>query len=413
MRGNERGGGVPVYEAKVPYDRDARRPWRTMPFPQSEYERRITTVQARLKAEGLAALVAYSNGADPGNGRYLVNFETSAGDTIVVIPASGPPMLTTNWLMHGEPMHTMIWTAWLDDVRGAERPGFVRSPETSVAGHAADRIQEARAAADRIGVAGGPILPHHVMVALEERLPRATWIPADDLLMEVRAVKSPLEIEAMRRAARISGRMHEEALRALAPGAREFDVASRAHAVAFAEGADALAFESAVATGPRAGLKHCAPSDRVMEPGDMVFLDMAATYHGYCADVSRSTVVGTPSAEQRRFLDTGLEMFEAALAKAAPGVPVQDMIAAARAIAVRAGYEADYMPKGFGHGLGCSLFERPSLRPATTDVLKPGNIFALEPMLIRMNFGTACIEETVLITPTGAEALSGCPLRVW
>lgn len=384
-----------------------------MPFPQTEYERRIAAVQARLKAEGLAALVAYSNGADPGNARYLVNFETSAGDTIVVVPATGAPMLTTNWLMHGEPMHTSIWTAWLDDVRGAARPGFDRSPDTSVAGHAADRVQEAHAAADRIGFAGSAIFPHTVMVALQERLPRATWIPADNLLAEIRAVKSPLEIEVMRRAARISGRMHEEALRALVPGAREFDVASRAHAVAFTEGADSLAFESAVATGPRAGLKHCAPSDRVVEAGDMVFLDMAATYHGYCADVSRSTVVGKPSDDQRRFLDTGLEMFQAALATAGPGVPVQDMIAAARAIAVRAGYEAEYMPKGFGHGLGCSLFERPSLRPVTTDVLQPGYVFALEPMLIRINFGTACIEETVLITPTGAEALSGCPLRAW
>ncbi|HET7266019.1 MAG TPA: Xaa-Pro peptidase family protein [bacterium] len=404
---------MPVYEAKVPYDPEARRPWRWMPFPQGEYERRIAAVQARLKTEGLAALVAYSNGADRGNARYLVNFETNAGDTIVVVPADGAPMMTTNWLMHGEPMHTSIWTTWLDDVRGAERLGFSRSPETSVAGQAADRIHEARAAADRIGFAGSAIFPHTVMVALQERLPRATWIPADDLLMEVRAVKSPLEIEVMRRAARISGKMHEEALRTLAPGAREFDVASRAHAVAFAEGADALAFESAVATGPRAGLKHCAPTDRVMEPGDMVFLDMAATYHGYSADVSRSTVVGRPSAEQRRYLDTALEMFEAALATARPGVPVQDMIAAARAIAVRAGYEAEYMPKGFGHGLGCSLFERPSLRPSTTDILQPGNTFALEPMLIRMNAGTACVEETVLITPTGAEALSGCPLRVW
>jgi len=404
---------VPVYQAKVPYDPDARRPWRTMPFPESEYERRIAAVQARLRAERLAALVAFSNGADPGHARYLVNFEPSAGDTMVVIPAAGPPMLTTNWLMHGEPMHTSIWTTWLADVRPAERAGFSRTPETSVAGHAADRIQESGAAADRIGVAGSDIFPHPIMVALQERLPRATWIPADDLLMDVRGVKSPLEIEVMRRAARISGLMHEEALRALAPGAREFDVAARAHGVAFAEGADALAFDSAVATGPRAGLKHCAPSDRVMEPGDMVFLDMAAVYHGYNADVSRTTVVGTPNAEQRRFLDTGLAMFEAVLAKAAPGVPVQDLIATARAIAARAGYEADYMPKGFGHGLGCSLFERPSLRPATTAVLEQGNVFALEPMLIRMNFGTACIEETVLITPTGAEALSGCPLRVW
>jgi Xaa-Pro aminopeptidase len=404
---------MPVYQTKVPYDPEARRPWQTMPFPQSEYQRRIAVVQARLQARGLAALVAYSNGADPGNARYLVNFETSAGDTIVVVPAAGPPMLTTNWLMHGEPMHTSIWTASLDDVRAAERPGFARDPETSVAGHAADRIREAHAAGDRVAVAGWAILPHSVMVALEERLPRATWIPADDLLLDVRAVKSPLEIEVMRRAARISGRMHEAALQALTPGAREFDVASRAHAAAFAEGADALAFESAVATGPRAGLKHCAPTERVMEPGDMVFLDMAAVYRGYCADVSRSTVVGAPNAEQRRFLDTGLEMFEAVLAKAGPGVAVQELIATARAIAARAGYEADYMPKGFGHGLGCSLFEQPSLRPATTAILEPGNVFALEPMLVRTNFGTACIEDTVLITPAGAEALSGCPFRVW
>jgi Xaa-Pro aminopeptidase len=404
---------VPVYQAKVPYDPESRRPWRRMPFPQAEYDRRIAAVQARLREAGFAALVAFSNRGDPGNVRYLANFEAVAGDTIVVVPASGTPMLTTNWLMHGEPMHTSIWTTCVEDVRAAERPGFVKAAETSVAGHTADRLTEAGAAAERIGVAGGPIFPHQVMVALEERLPRATWIPADDLLLDVRGVKSAPEIAAMRRAARISGLMHEEALRALRPGATEFEVASRAHAVAFAEGADSLAFDSAVATGPRAGLKHCAPTNRVMEPGDMVFLDMAATYEGYCADVSRSTVVGTPSAEQRRFLDTGLAMFEAALAKAAPGVPVQELIAAARVIAERAGYGADYMPKGFGHGLGCSLFERPSLRPATTAVLEPGNVFALEPMLIRTNFGTACIEETVLITATGAEALSGCPLRVW
>ncbi len=402
-----------IYQAKVPYDLAARRAWRALPFPEAEYERRIAAVQARLRAEGLAALLAYSNGADPGHARYLVNFETSAGDTVVVVPADGAPMMATNWLMHGEPMHTSIWTTWLADVRPAERPGFARTPETSVAGHTVDRIREAGASAERIGVAGTAIAPHHLMVALQEHLPRATWVPADDLMLDVRAVKSPLEIEVMRRAARISGLMHEEALRALVPGARGHDVAARAHAVAFAEGADALAFDSAVATGPWAGLKHSAPSDRAVEPGDMVFLDMAAVYHGYCADVSRSTVVGTPSAEQRRFLDTGLAMFEAVLAKAAPGVPVQDLIATARRIAADAGYEADYMPKGFGHGLGCSLFERPSLRPATTAVLEPGNIFALEPMLVRMNFGTACIEETVLITPSGAEALSSCPLRVW
>ncbi len=402
-----------TYQAKVAYGLEERRPWTNLPFPREEYERRIVAVQAKLRVERLSALVAFSNRGDPGHVRYLSNFEAGPGDTVVVVPVDGAPMLSTNWLMHGEPMHTSIWATWLDDARPAERPGMAKTLETSVSGHTADRLQEARADRGRVGIAGGPILPYRFMEDLRERLPRVAWVPADDLLFAVRAKKSAPEIEAMRRAAWISGRMHEAALAALSPGARERDVAAAAHAAAFKEGADALAFDSAVATGPRAGLKHCAPSDRVMESGDMVFLDMAAMYAGYFADVSRSTVVGTPSDEQRRFLDTGLAMYEAAFAKAGPGVPVQDLIAAAREIAEREGYEADYMPKGFGHGLGCSLFELPSLRPTTTSILEPGNTFALEPMLVRTHFGTACIEETVLITEDGAEALSGCPLRVW
>ena len=404
---------MPVYQAKVPYGVAERRPWTTLPFPAAEYERRIKAVQAGLRAEHLDALVAFSNRGDPGHVRYLSNFEAGPGDTVVVVPADGAPMLSTNWLMHGEPMHTSLWATWLDDARPAERPGMASSIATSVSGHAVDRLLEARSDRGQIGLAGTPILPYRFVEDLRERLPRATWVPADDLLFEVRARKSAVEIDAMRRAARMSGRMHEAALAALAPGTTERAVAAAAHAAAFRDGADALAFDSAVATGPRAGLKHCAPTDRVIQSGDMVFLDMAAMTDGYFADVSRSTVVGEPSAEQRRFLDTGLAMFEAALAKAAPGVPVQEMIAAAKAIAAREGYEADYMPKGFGHGLGCSLFELPSLRPTTKSVLAPGNTFALEPMLVRTHFGTACIEETVLITERGAEALSGCPLRVW
>ena len=94
------GGRVPVYEAKVPYDPEARRPWRWMPFPQGEYERRIAAVQARLKTDGLAALVAYSNGADRGNARYLVNFETNAGDTIVVVPADRGQPAAARFVAH-------------------------------------------------------------------------------------------------------------------------------------------------------------------------------------------------------------------------------------------------------------------------------------------------------------------------
>jgi Xaa-Pro aminopeptidase len=404
---------MPAYRAKVPYGPEDRRAWTVLPFPRSEYERRLAEVRDRLQSYRLGALLAFASNSDPGQARYLANFEAGPGETFVVVPLAGAPMLTTNWLMHGEPMHTSIWTTWLDDVRPAERAGFSSAPETTVAGQVAEKLHELGLQRERIGVAGNAILPHGVLTELRERLPNAALVPADTLLLDVRSRKSPLEIDVMRRAARISGRMHEAAIETIAPGVSERAVAAKAHGVAFAEGADELAFASAVAGGPRAGLKHCAPTDRVFETGDMVFLDMGAVRDGYCADVSRCLVVGPPSAEQRRFLETGLAMFEAVLAKAAPGVRVQDLIAIARGIAERAGFADDYMPKGFGHGLGCSLFEQPSLRAISEAVLDPGNVFALEPMLVRSGFGTAVVEETVLVTPHGAEALSGCALRTW
>lgn len=404
---------MPIYQAKVSYAAEDRRPWTALPFPRAEYDRRIAAVRDRLRSAGWAALLALSNTGDPGHSRYLANFEAGPGETFVVVPLEGPPMLTTNWLMHGEPMHTSIWTTWMEDVRPAERAGFSRAPETTVAGQVAEKLQELGLHAERIGLAGTPTLPHPVWVELQQRLPKAVLAPADALLLEIRSRKSPAEIEVMRRAARISGRMHETAIETIAPGVSERAVAAKAHAAAFAEGADELAFASAVASGPRAGLKHCAPSDRVLQRGDMVFLDMGAVREGYCADVSRCLVVGPPSAEQRLFLETGLAMFEAVLAKAAPGVRVQDLIALARGVAEHAGFADDYMPRGFGHGLGCSLFEQPSLRPISGAVLEPGHVFALEPMLVRSGFGTAVVEDTVLVTPGGAEALSGCPFRTW
>ncbi len=402
-----------TYRAIVPYGPEDRRPWSAPAFPVAEYRRRVAAIQSRMAAGGLAAVVTCSNRGDPGHARYLANFEAGPGETCVVVPASGEPMLTTNWLMHGEPMHTMIWTTWLHDVRPADRAGFARTPDTTVAEHVADRLREAGVQGERVGVAGGATLPYYLMDELRARLPEATFVPADDTVLAVRAIKSPAEIEMMRVAARISGRMHEAALNALAPGVTEQAVMAAAHAAGFAAGADALAFDTAVASGPRAGLKHCAPTDRVMREGDLVFLDMGAVYRGYCADVSRSAAVGRAGPEARRFLDAGLAMFETVLAAARPRVAVVELIAAARDVAERTGFAEDYMPKGFGHGLGCSLFEQPSLRPISAAVLEPGHTFALEPMLIRLYFGTACVEETVLITPDGAEALSGCRYRAW
>ncbi len=403
---------MPHYDSIVPYDAESRAAWQDLDFPVAEYEARIARTQELMRRDGLDAVLAFGSGVNAANVRYLSGYEPSYGDNVVVVPREGEPMLSTNWVMHGEPMHTSIWMAWMRDVRPGERAGLARSPIATVERQVAERLGESGALQGRIGLAGLDAVSAAFMERLKENIPDANWIPADALLLEQRAIKSPAEIAVMREAAQISGAMNMVAVENCRPGVTEWAVAAEAHRVCFARGGE-LSFPSAVTAGPRAGLKHCAPTARPMEAGDMVFIDMAARVKGYYADVSRCTVVGTPNAEQQKMLDTAYAMFQAVVAAIKPGTYVPDLHTIANDIARKAGYGPEIMPKGFGHGLGTSLFERPDVRLVSETVLQPGMIFALEPMLVRHGFGTAVVEETVLVTEDGCELLSGASLVTW
>src|SRR4029077_4667784 len=169
------------------------------------------------------------------------------------------------------------------------------------------------------------------------------------------------EIQKMRQASQISGQAIKAAMDACRPGASEFQVAALAHQVMFARGAEGLAFDSAVVAGPRAGLKHGYPSGRLMQEGDMVFLDMAAKLDGYHGDLSRTIVVCEANDYQKRMLVTAEKMFAVWEEKAGPGVAVRDLQKQCLKIAADSGFEKEHMPLGWGHGLGVSLFELPFL----------------------------------------------------
>ena len=99
---------------------------------------------------------------------------------------------------------------------------------------------------------------------------------------------------------------------------------------------------------------------------------------------------------------------------AKPGVSIQALHEDAIRIAGELGYADEYMPGGFGHGIGCMLFESPSLRYQTsTDVLEPGMTFAFEPMIIVDGLGTGCVEDVMLVTESGIEPLSGLPTALY
>jgi Xaa-Pro aminopeptidase len=391
-----------VVDARVPWDREARASLDGLAFPRSEYEGRIEKVRSEMEKAGLTHVIAYGNYADPGNITWLSGFYTRHGDSFVVVPIDGEPMLATNWVMHDEPMHSEIWTAWLDDVRPC-------TPFTyNLLEEVVDAVKRTSSGAARIGFAGNRTVPAPVMDALKPRL-EAELVPADAVLSAGRRIKSPLEIETVRRSSEIAGIGIQSAMALCVPGVTERAASAACHGAMFAAGADYLAFEPAISSGPkRAGLKHCSPSWRAFEAGDLVFIDTGAVVNGYYSDLSRCVAVGEPSPEGRRLLAAGETLYAELVALGKPGTAISALHDDAIRIAKELGYENEYMPGGFGHGIGCMLFESPSLRyQVSEDVLEPGMTFAFEPMIIVDGLGTAVVEDTMLVTEDGIEPLSG------
>jgi Xaa-Pro aminopeptidase len=398
---------TPRYPCSVAYDPDTRARWLHPKVPLAEYEERLARVRLEMATLDLDGLLVVGNSADPASIAYLTNFTPRYGNAWLLLPLDGAPVFVSDAILHGEPMHSMLWDVWLPDVR----PAAARSdqPPGGMVQLASAAARERGLAEGRIGVASPTTLSVAHADALRKALPDATWTDASAAVLRPRAIKSEAEIALMRRACEITAIGLDAATALLRPGISEREVANAAHAAMFTAGAEELGFDTAVSSGPRAGLKHAAPTARRLQGGELVFLDMGAVIGGYHADLSRCAGVWPIDLRARCMLDAAQALFEEALAAVRPGNCVRDIYRAAEAAAAREGFQDDYMPNGLGHGLGLSLFERPWLTPDDECVLEAGMIFALEPMLVRYGVGTAVIEETVLVTRSGAEVLSGRP----
>jgi len=401
-----------TYVPKVPFDWESRKPWLELPFPEDEYRERLERTRKLMSEHGFDALLIVARDGDDAAIRWLSNFTPFLGQAVAVVYPDRDPVLIGEMAMHGEPMHTLFNRTWFREAQLVPGGSSITA-ETVKALHAAKGLQ-------KVGVAGLREMPVYWVRALEEGLPGCKLEAAEQAVLRLRAIKSPREIEKMRQAAQISGLAIKAAMDACQPGASEFQVAGIAHQVMFTLGAEDLAFDSAVVAGPRAGLKHGYPSGRLMQKGDMVFIDMAAKVDGYHADLSRTIVVGEPDDYQRRMLVTAEKLFEVWMQKAGPGVAVNDLKEECSRLANDAGFAEEHMPLGWGHGLGVSLFELPYLggpqgpvTPTAGTVLEEGMIFALEPMLVKLGMGTAVVEDTMLITHDGIEALSGLPTKIY
>jgi Xaa-Pro aminopeptidase len=228
-------------------------------------------------------------------------------------------------------------------------------------------------------------------------------------IKELRAVKTRREVASITKAQRLSEVVLKEAVAKLRVGVSEVSLARLIVASLKRKGVKALAFEPIVAFGKNtAEIHHWATSAR-LKPGDLVMLDFGATVNGYCSDMTRTFIFGTPTARQKKVYASVLSAQEKVLLALGRGerrAAVLDSLA--RTFLGRA-FGTTAFPHGLGHGVGTAIHEWPNLKPASPDVLRPGMVVTVEPAMYVKGWGGVRIEDMVLVTPRGTTNLTRAP----
>jgi Xaa-Pro aminopeptidase len=233
-------------------------------------------------------------------------------------------------------------------------------------------------------------------------------IPVRRAVEDLRLIKDDDEMAIIHEAVRVADEAFAEVLEMLRPGLSEREVAAALESGMRNRGASGLSFDTIVASGGRSALPHGVASDKILEHGDLVTIDMGARYNGYCSDMTRTVCLGRASAEQKRIYETTYRAQIAACEAIKPGLTCKAADAVARKIIDAAGYKGAF-GHGLGHGVGVDIHESPRLSKLGLGKLAAGMVVTCEPGIYLPEIGGVRIEDMLLITQSGAEILTGTP----
>jgi len=239
---------------------------------------------------------------------------------------------------------------------------------------------------------------------------RAVLVPISRWVEQLRAVKSQEELARIERAIQLADDALAQVAARLAPGQTELQVAWELEKGMRERGAEGIAFEITVASGPNAALPHAKATERVIQPGEPIVIDMGARVEGYHSDLTRTFCLGGSDEQRRRFqmiYDIVLKAQTEAAKALRPGPPGVEIHNVAHKVIEDAGY-GDYFGHGLGHGVGLEVHELPSLGRRTPDPtpLAPGMVVTLEPGIYLPDWGGVRIEDIALITADGCRILT-------
>jgi Xaa-Pro aminopeptidase len=344
--------------------------------------RRLDRLRAGLPDRGLDALLV---SAIP-NIRYLTGF--SGSSAVAVVGHDTVSLLT-------------------DGRYGIQAPAEVEgvAEVAIVDGNLWEAVRGALAGVGRVGFEADAVTA--AVVGELEDTSGVEFVPTTKVVEGLRVAKDREEVAAITAAARVAVEAWDAALPLVRSGLREVEVAGLLERELRVRGSEWHPFPTIVASGPRSALPHAGTTNRTIERGDWLLLDFGAQVDGYCADVTRTVVVGRRADQRQREVYAVVREAQAqAIAKIRAGMLGKEADAQARSAIVARGL-GEAFSHSLGHGLGLEVHEAPRLARTSEDRLPEGCVVTVEPGVYLAEWGGVRIEDDVLVTADGAQVLSG------
>jgi Xaa-Pro aminopeptidase len=364
-------------------------------------KKKVAKLVSLMKKEGLEALllnrienVRYSTDFRPVVSMWFQNsyssFITAKGDVVVLTVA-------------GDYTRAKHYMPWVGDMRVMHTSG--RAEELSKVFR--DYVKSGKVGYDQLGLEG--------FHALRKAAKGVQLVDVGSEIAEERAIKLDGEVEIMREASRVTEASVRAALKSARPGMREYEIAAEGEYAARKLGAEGMSWSLATFAGPNTGLMTRHDSDRMVKSGEFLILGYATIYKAYNTDITTTTIIGSPSAAQKRLYTATYDAYSAALKATRPGATTLELRDAAEGVIDEYGYSRYSFSRiqPILHGVGMNVYEPPWAPEPGKDgpsaELKPGHVIAIEPCITlddNLEVGGCRIGETILVTETGHELLT-------
>jgi len=353
---------------------------------------RLAGLQKRLRRKKFDALLV----TEPYNRRYLSGYTAAdhgIGETagVLLVPASGTPYLLTDsrFVLQAE-----------EEAAGFEVILYPRGLAPML-----------KKMVPRLGIETLAFESEYMLHATAGRLAKVLGdcgvelVATTGLIERMRVIKSEDEIALVKKSVLRNEQVFNLVYNTIEPGMSEREIALALELTMHELGAERPSFETIVAFGENGAKPHAVPGDRILQPGEIILIDMGLVLEGYCSDMTRTFVAGKPDKTYlerlrvvRRAQLAGIEAIRA-------GVSCRQVDLAARRVIDDAGY-GKYFGHALGHGVGLAVHEDPRLSSRSRKKLRPGMVVTVEPGIYLPGWGGIRLENMVVVREDGAEVLN-------